>query len=144
MNARDGVAITVLRTTLAAIDNAEAVDASPREPRGTGSHHVAGTSVGVGSSDVTRRVLSDADIGAIIREEFDERRQAATEYEKLGRVDVADALRRKRPYWTGIYQTGPECSSGAWWGRRRCSRTRRASRQKTAEPVAAAVSSGSS
>jgi uncharacterized protein YqeY len=95
MKARDRVAITVLRTTLAAIDNAEAVDVSSSEPRGTGSHHVAGSSAGVGSSDVTRRVLSDAEIGTIIREEFDERWQAAAEYEKLGRVDAADALRRE-------------------------------------------------
>src|SRR3974390_397924 len=95
MKARDRVAITVLRTTLAAIDNAEAVDVSPKEPPGAGSHHFAGTSAGVGSSDVTRRVLSDADIGAIIGEEADERWQAAVEYEKLGRVDIADGLRRE-------------------------------------------------
>jgi uncharacterized protein YqeY len=95
MKSRDRVAITVLRTTLAAIENAEAVDVSPREAPGAGSRHVAGTSVGVGSSDVTRRVLSDADIGAIIREGSDERWQAAAEYEKLGRVDSADALRRE-------------------------------------------------
>jgi uncharacterized protein len=95
MKARDRVAITVLRTRLGAIDNAEAVDVSPREPPGIGSHHIAGTSAGVGSADVTRRVLSDADVGAIIRDEANERWQAAAEYEKLGRVDIADELRRE-------------------------------------------------
>jgi uncharacterized protein YqeY len=95
MKARDRVAITVLRTTLAAIDNAEAVDFSPRETPVTGSHHVAGASAGVGSTDVTRRILSDADIDAVIREQADERRQAAAEYEKLGRIEAADALRHE-------------------------------------------------
>jgi uncharacterized protein YqeY len=95
MKARDRVAITVLRTTLAAIDNAEAVDFSPGETPVTGSHHVAGASAGVGSTDVTRRVLSDADIDAVIREQADECQQAAAEYEKLGRVQAAGALRRQ-------------------------------------------------
>ena len=40
-------------------------------------------------------MLSDADIRAIIRKEAAERSQAAAEYEKLGRVDIADALRRE-------------------------------------------------
>jgi uncharacterized protein YqeY len=95
MKARDRVAVTVLRTTLAAIDNAEAVDVSPTEPPRADSPHVAGASAGVGSSDVARRMLSDADIRAIIRKEAAERCQAAAEYEKLGRVDIADALRRE-------------------------------------------------
>jgi uncharacterized protein YqeY len=105
MRARDRVAITVLRTTLSAIDNAEAVDVSASEPRGTSSGHVAGASAGVGSSDVARRVLSDADIGAIIRGEADERREAAAEYERLGRVDVAEALRREAAVLDG-YRPG--------------------------------------
>jgi uncharacterized protein YqeY len=106
MKARDRVAITVLRTTLAAIDNAEAVDVSPREPAGAASPHIAGSSAGVGSSDVTRRVLSDADIGEIIREEANERRDAASEYEKLGRVDMADALRREAAVLDGYLPDG--------------------------------------
>jgi uncharacterized protein YqeY len=95
MKARDRVAITVLRTTLAAIDNAEAVDPSAGETPVTGSHHIAGASAGVGSTDVTRRVLSDADIDAVIREQADERWQVAAEYEKLGQVQAADTLRRE-------------------------------------------------
>jgi uncharacterized protein YqeY len=49
----------------------------------------------VGSSDVPRRLLSDADVGAIIREQADERWQAAAEYETLGRLEAAEALRRE-------------------------------------------------
>ena len=95
IKARDRVAVTALRTALAAIDNAEAVDADPGGPRAASSQHVAGASAGVGSSDVPRRVLSQAEVGAIVRTQADERWQAAADYEKLGRTDAADVLRRE-------------------------------------------------
>ena len=86
--------MAALRTALAAIDNAEAVDARP-DHAGTGSTHVAGASAGVGSSDVPRRALSDADIDAIVRQQVTERWDAAAAYDRLGRGPEADVLRRE-------------------------------------------------
>ncbi len=101
MKARDPVVVAVLRTTLAAIDNAEAVQAGAAPV--TSSSHIAGASAGVGSSDVPRRALSADEIRAIVRQQAEERRQAAEQYEAHGRVDQAHALRREAAvldaYW---------------------------------------------
>jgi uncharacterized protein YqeY len=40
-------------------------------------------------------VLSEADVHAILRAQTNERFDAAEQYEKLGRQDVADGLRRE-------------------------------------------------
>jgi len=95
MKSRDRLAIAVLRPTLAAIDNAEAVDAHPSEPHRTSSSHFAGASSGVGSSDVPRRVLSDADVAGIVGAQAEERWQMAAQYEKLGQVENGETLRRE-------------------------------------------------
>lgn len=92
LKARDRVAVAALRSAMAAIDNAEAVeiDTAPRE---TTSAHIAGASAGVGSSEAERLGLSDADVRKVIRREVDERVQAADEYARLGRSDEAEQLR---------------------------------------------------
>ncbi|MGH2892432.1 MAG: GatB/YqeY domain-containing protein [Solirubrobacteraceae bacterium] len=95
LKARDRVAVAALRSVRAAIDNAEAVDVNPLARRDTSSGHIAGATAGVGSSDVERRELSDADVSAIVGGQVEERSQAADEYEKLERDDVADRLRRE-------------------------------------------------
>jgi len=95
LKGRDHVRVVALRSAIAAIDNAEAIDVSDAPPRETSSEHVAGASVGVGSAEAERRLLSDADVNAIIRAQVDERSQAAQQYEKLGRSDVAERLRRE-------------------------------------------------
>lgn len=73
MKARDRVAMTALRSALAAIDNAEAVpiDAMPR------AGAVEGSAIGAGAADAPRRELSDADVRAIVQGGVDERRNAA-------------------------------------------------------------------
>jgi hypothetical protein len=69
---------TLIRTLLAAVENAEAVDAS-----------MAG-----GASEVARRHLTDGEITAIILHEADDLRVAADEYDRHNRPDEADRLRR--------------------------------------------------
>ena len=54
--------------------------------------HIAGASLGAGSSDVPRRALSDGDIQAIVGAQVEERRRAAREYAELGRADAAEQL----------------------------------------------------
>ena len=81
MRARDRSRVSVLRTTLTAIGNAEAVDASPSRP-GSGLY----------ANEVPRRVLSDDDALAIVRAARDEHLEAAAEMTRVGRTDVAGEL----------------------------------------------------
>lgn len=100
LKARDRVAITALRSALAAIDNAEAVPADHPLDSVTGDKHVvtgneyvAGAATGLGAADVERRHLTEADVRSIVENEVRERSVAAQEYERLGRTDFAGRLR---------------------------------------------------
>ena len=68
MQARDAVRVSVLRSTLAAIGNAEAVDVA------TADRH---------ATEVERKLLTDADIVAIVTAERDELLLAAAEMQSL-------------------------------------------------------------
>jgi uncharacterized protein YqeY len=88
MKARDRVAVGVLRSTLAAIDNAEAV--VPAETRGLA---IEQSPLGAGAAEAERRVLSAGDIARIVRDEVDSREEAAADYERAGHADRAAQLR---------------------------------------------------
>ncbi|WP_234391152.1 GatB/YqeY domain-containing protein [Nocardia suismassiliense] len=88
MKSRDRQAIAALRSTLGAIDNAEAVD--------VGEHRagaVEGSAVGLGVAEVARRELTEADIEQIVRAEIAERHTVAEEYDGVGRAEQAEELR---------------------------------------------------
>ena len=89
LKARDQAAVAALRSALAAIDNAQAVEAPPAPLSGG---VVAGAVTGLGAGDVPRRRLSASDIAAIVRAEVADRRVAATDYERAGQVDAAARL----------------------------------------------------
>lgn len=89
MKARDRVTVAAVRSALAAIDNAHAVEAPPA-PRPGGA--IAGAVTGLGAGDATRRDLSEGDIAAIVRAEVTDRRTAALEDEGAGQVDAAARL----------------------------------------------------
>lgn len=82
-----------LRTAIAAVDNAEAVDTTGLVTTDDGP--VAGATAGLGSSEVARRTLSVADahevIAAVISEYVDE----AERYESLTRDEAAEVLRQQ-------------------------------------------------
>ncbi|HEY6737893.1 MAG TPA: GatB/YqeY domain-containing protein [Actinopolymorphaceae bacterium] len=82
LKTRDRVAVSALRSALAAIENAEAVPAQASEP-----------AIGVGTAEADRRVLGDADLRSILECEVEERTSAAEEYVRHGRSDVAERLR---------------------------------------------------
>jgi len=82
MKRRDLVATTVLRSVLAALDNASAVPMS--------NSHVP---VFGRSGDVPRKVLSEIECEAILRNEAQTLRAAAEEYERLGRISEATRFR---------------------------------------------------
>ncbi|WP_033291948.1 GatB/YqeY domain-containing protein [Amycolatopsis jejuensis] len=90
---RNRVAITALRSALAAIDNAEAVPVSPGADGKAGNEHVVGAAVGLGAAEAMRRHLTEEDICTIVNREVDERTSAADEYERLGRTEQAEQLR---------------------------------------------------
>jgi hypothetical protein len=92
LKARDAGAVSALRSAMSAIGNAEAVDPAAR-PGGTGSAHFAGTVAGVGAGEARRRLLTEADADAIVRQEAAEREAAAGEYERGGRAAKAARLR---------------------------------------------------
>lgn len=82
-------AVAPLRSALAAIANAEAVDRPASAGDGLA---IEQTPVGVGAMEVERRVLTAAQI---IHAKVAEREAAARDYERAGRPDCAEQLRRE-------------------------------------------------
>src|SRR5829696_9995261 len=98
MKARDQQAVAALRSTLARIDNAEAVDPEAVDDGpalGTDQGHpaVAGSVLGVGAAEVDRRVLTPEEMAAMVRDEVTEREVAADVLERVDRPDQAERLR---------------------------------------------------
>ena len=81
MRARDAPRVSVLRTTLAAVANAEAVDASGAQP-----------APGAYATDVPRRHLSDDEVRAVVVATRDELRAAEAELRTVGQADAAADL----------------------------------------------------
>jgi uncharacterized protein YqeY len=77
MQSREQLAVSVLRSTLAAVANAEAVDPTTAER---------------GAAEVARKHLTEDDIRAIVTTERDELRHAADEMSALGQASKADEL----------------------------------------------------
>ena len=88
MKARDRVAVGVLRSTLAAIENAEAI-----EPAETIGRAIEQTPIGVGAAEAERRVLSSEDGARIVRGEMATREEAAVDYDRAGHSERAAQLR---------------------------------------------------
>lgn len=93
MKARNSVAVSALRTTIAAIDNAESVDDTAQTT--LDNTHIAGSTRGLGSAEAVRKVLSPADVRAILRAQIDDRATEAERYETLGQAQAAAKLREE-------------------------------------------------
>lgn len=76
MRARDKVAVSALRATLAALDNAEAVPVDEAAMRGLALEQ---SPVGAGATEAARRELSECSVVAIVRAEATERLEAAAQ-----------------------------------------------------------------
>ncbi|SEK71182.1 GatB/YqeY domain-containing protein [Streptacidiphilus jiangxiensis] len=90
---RDRLTTSVLRATLGAIENAEAVPADRTAATAPGSLTIEGSPVGVGAAEVARRMLTEDDVRAVVRAEVAEREEAAEAYHRAGRPDQAERLR---------------------------------------------------
>jgi uncharacterized protein YqeY len=90
MRARDKVAVSALRSTLGALDNAEAVPVGEAELRGTALEQ---SPVGVGTTEAARRELSESDAEDVVRAEAAERLEAAAQLTAPAHADRATRLR---------------------------------------------------
>jgi len=93
MKARDSVAVAALRSAIAAIDNAGAVDVASDQTASVGSEHFAGAVAGLGAAEAPRRNLSEAEIEAIVAAQVRERLEAAERYDALGEAAGSERLR---------------------------------------------------
>ena len=94
MKARQVEAVAALRTALAAIDNAEAVEV-PGSTGALAGGRIAGAQSGVGSTEARRRDLSIGEVRAILSGQIEERVAAAALYDAKGQHDAAGRLRRE-------------------------------------------------
>src|SRR5438105_897189 len=90
MKAKDRVTMSALRSTLAAIDNAEAVDTTAVA---AGSLAIEQSPVGVGAAEVERRNLTEDQVSEIVRAEIADREKAARDYDRTGSTEHAELLR---------------------------------------------------
>lgn len=90
MRARDKSTVSVLRSTLAALDNAEAVPVGEAELRGVALEHAP---VGAGSTEAVRRELSESDVADVVRAEAAERLEAAEQLTAPAHAGRAAQLR---------------------------------------------------
>jgi uncharacterized protein len=93
MKERDRAAATTLRSALAALDNAEAVDPALAGLAAVEHERIAGTVGGLGAGEVPRATLDEEGARAVVRAEVDERRAAADDYDRVGEAERAQALR---------------------------------------------------
>jgi hypothetical protein len=89
MKERDGLATGALRSALAAIDNAEAVDVSLAPTTGSSALGVSG----LGAGEVPRQHLDEAHMEDIVCREIGERLLAAEDYDSLGQLAESARLR---------------------------------------------------
>ncbi|WP_280671786.1 MULTISPECIES: hypothetical protein [unclassified Kitasatospora] len=99
MRARDKAAVSALRTTLAALDNAEAVPVDEAELRGMALEQ---SPVGVGTTEAARRELSERDVVAVVRAEAVERLEAAAQLSAPAHAERAARLRAEAAVLLGL------------------------------------------
>lgn len=92
MKARDRTAVAALRSTLAAIDNAQAIDRPATMDRNLAIEQIP---AGAGATDVARRTLTESQVEQIVRAELSERRAAAHHYDQTGQPERARRLREE-------------------------------------------------
>lgn len=99
MRARDKAAVSALRSTLAALDNAEAVPVGEAGLRGLALEQ---SPVGVGVTEAARRELSESDAVQIVRAEAAERLDAAAQLTSPAHADRAARLRAEAAVLLGF------------------------------------------
>ncbi len=94
MKARRPEIVSALRTAIAAIDNAEAIEVHDGG-EALASGHFAGARAGVGSTEAARRVLSIGEVRSLVEAQVTERIAGADRNDALGQRAAASRLRRE-------------------------------------------------
>lgn len=108
---RDKPIAAAMRSAIAALENAEAVPASPGLGAAT-SRHIAGAAMGVGAAEAERLSLDEATESAVLRAEVDGLLEAAREYESLGHGDRAVEARTSATELSNVVHS----ALGTTWG----------------------------
>ncbi|MFI1398646.1 hypothetical protein [Streptomyces sp. NPDC020681] len=90
MRATDKAAVSALRATLAALDNAEAVPVDEADLRGVAHEQ---SPFGAGATEAARRELSERGVVDVVRAEAAERLEVAAQLTALAHADRAGRLR---------------------------------------------------
>jgi uncharacterized protein YqeY len=106
LRGRDQAAISALRSALAAIANAEAVDPAGRPAAATGSAHFAGAAAGPGATEAARKELTETAVQDIVRAEIADRQTAIGQYRRGGHAERADRLRAEITVLEAVLATG--------------------------------------
>ena len=94
-------AITVLRSALAAIDNAEAISTDSLGDPGAGRNPLGES---FGATEVPRRTLDAGELAEILRAECDGRLRAAEHYDLHGRGAEAERMKREAAALAGYVE----------------------------------------
>ncbi len=100
MKARDQLAVDAIRTALAAIDNAEAVEIA--DTTAFSVSRIAGSVAGVAAAEVPRRSLTETEMAELVEREAADRRSAAEGYEQEGYPKRAAELRDSAAVLDGL------------------------------------------
>lgn len=90
IRSRDKAAVSALRSTLAALDNAEAVPLGEDSPR---AGALEASPAGAGATEAARRELGEHEVVHLVRAEADERLEAAARLTTPAHADRAARLR---------------------------------------------------
>lgn len=94
MRSKERATVRVLRSTLAAVANAEAQPDTANGPASLNiSGGIAGATPGLASTEVERRTLTDDEISGIVAAERDERLEVAADLAGRGAAEQATSLR---------------------------------------------------
>ncbi|MEU7484689.1 hypothetical protein [Streptomyces sp. NPDC042319] len=99
MRARDRTAVSALRATLSALDNAEAAPVDEAELRGVALEH---SPAGAGATERERRELSERDVADVVHAEAAERLDTAAQLTAPAHADRAAQLRAEAAVLLGF------------------------------------------
>ncbi|MFE9258986.1 hypothetical protein [Streptomyces sp. NPDC006879] len=99
MRARDKAAVSALRATLAALDNAEAVPVDAAELRGLALEQAP---LGAGATEAARRELSEGGVVDVVRAEAAERLEVAAQLTAPAHAARAARLRAEAAVLLGF------------------------------------------
>lgn len=106
LRSRDRVAVSAVRSALAAIDNAGSVPPRAAPGPAASGQYFAGSAGGPGAGEAERRSLGESEAADIVRAEIAERQAAAGDYERRERTDHASRLRREAQVLESVLGAG--------------------------------------